>query len=147
MLGSKRKTEVKRQRKIRFEFTVDRFGHSPQESATRVGYARNVIYALEHWAETVQLVFGNIETALDWAGQARILARYPSWSTTTDAMERVKTQLGLAALGGRAATARIGEGESGGYPTSADADDIVDEATRTALEQLRQCLGVLYEWA
>jgi hypothetical protein len=137
MPSSKRKTLAKIQRRIRFEFTADRFGYRAGDGATGVGYARSVVYSLDHWADTVQLVFGNIETALDWAGRARILAFYPAWSTATEALGRVKVSLGLAALDVRAETK---------VNPSADLN-IVDDKTRDALEELRQYLQMLDVWA
>jgi hypothetical protein len=123
---------------VKFEFTADRFGFADSQGETEdvIKYARDALRALADWAEAMGDLFGDIDQALRMAGDARILPHNPTWSSTFEARERVRDNLG-ADLEAHVWSEKDSSRRGGA---------LTDQKTRDAVEELRIYLRMLWTW-
>lgn len=130
--------EVKLVETMTFEFAADRFGFDPSPRATEdeIKYAREALRALDHWADAMGELFGDVDRGLRAAGDARILPYNPTWSSTFESRQRVRNNLGTDIEAYIAPEMEV--------PHQGNA--LIDQKTRDAVEELRIYLRMLWTW-
>jgi hypothetical protein len=131
-------------RKIGWQFCVDRFGVRSDNESLRIEYARKAVRALILWTETIELLFGDLSETMIVATNACLLPQYPYWTSISEAIEILQKWLGtdptrdLEEVGGPLAA---------GSSTRPVAWQIVNPRTQDYVYQLQLYLEAMQKWA
>jgi len=115
------------ERVLSFQFAADRFGYRSEEHELSPQYAAAAKKVLEHWRDTVEDLFGDIEGALALAQAAHILPDI-DWRNLTRALNMIALPIASQAV-------------------APSREDFSDQTVRSALRDIQEFLGMLREWA
>ena len=80
-------------RKIEWEFTVDRFGVRPEtgdSGSLKVEFARRAVISLGYWSQTVEWLYGDAAGVIALATNAGFLPQYPYWQSVAQTIETLQ---------------------------------------------------------